>query len=247
VSVSRVADGVYCLGQRVVGHVRAFLLEDDDGSLTAIDTLRDPKARPFHEALEQMGKAITDIQHIVLSHAHPAHLGGLAHLKAQSGATVYSHAWETDIIAGERIAQPITPIPMRPIRNYFRVYPYQLAGALGVGRHAPCPVEKTLEDGDRVGPLQVLYSPGHSPGHLAFHWEARRFLCAGDAITTYPRLDSGWPALTLNHRQHRDSLRRLADLAAVDVVGVGHGDPITKDARAAVRQMADRAAGAVRG
>ena len=44
------------------------------------------------------------LKHILLTHAHRSHLGGLSELKRMSGATVYAHEWEADIIAGERKA-----------------------------------------------------------------------------------------------------------------------------------------------
>jgi hydroxyacylglutathione hydrolase len=82
----------------------------------------------------------------------------------------------------------------------------------------------------------VLHVPGHSPGHLAFFWPERRLLISGDAIATWPRLEAGWPAFTLNPEQHRESIRRLAELEA-GIVGVGHGDPITVDAAERVHEL----------
>jgi glyoxylase-like metal-dependent hydrolase (beta-lactamase superfamily II) len=98
-------------------------------------------------------------------------------------------------------------------------------------------VDEGLDDGDTFGPLQVLHAPGHSPGHLAFSWPERSFLIAGDAIATWPSLCAGWTAFTLNPTQHAVSLRRMAALDA-RIVGVGHGDSITKDAADRVHALA---------
>ena len=92
--------------------------------------------------------------------------------------------------------------------------------------------------GDRLGPLHVLDTPGHSPGHLAFWWPERRALLAGDAIATWPSFLPGWPSFTLNERVHRASLRQLAELEP-ELLGVGHGDPILSGARARVRDLVD--------
>ena len=86
------------------------------------------------------------------------------------------------------------------------MYPLQVAFALGLDNHPPCPVDHTLEDGDRVGPVEVLHTPGYSPGHLAFYWPERRVLFAGDAVCTWPSFGAGWPALNLNLAQHRKSI-----------------------------------------
>jgi glyoxylase-like metal-dependent hydrolase (beta-lactamase superfamily II) len=98
-------------------------------------------------------------------------------------------------------------------------------------------VDEPLEDGAAVGPLQVLHAPGHSPGHLAFHWPERDLLIAGDAIATWPELCPGWKAFTLNEAQHADSLRRMAALEA-RIVAVGHGEPITDGAADTVHALA---------
>jgi glyoxylase-like metal-dependent hydrolase (beta-lactamase superfamily II) len=232
-----IAPGVYSMEQQKGGHVHAFLL-DDSTELTVIDTLFDTDARRIIDRIRSIGRSVEDLKHIVLTHAHRSHLGGLATLKRMSGATVYSHEWEADIVAGERIAQPVTPVPMRPIRTYWRVYYLQLGAALGRGKHPPCPVDATLEDGDSVGPLRVLHTPGHTPGHLAFWWPERRVMFAGDAMATYPIFEAGWSAFNLNPTQHQISLRLMAELDA-DVLAVGHGDPITAGAAERVRSLVE--------
>ncbi|MBA2783641.1 MAG: MBL fold metallo-hydrolase, partial [Rubrobacteraceae bacterium] len=110
----QIAPGVYSMDQSKGGHVHAFLL-DEGTALTLIDTLFDTDARRIIDRIGSIGRSVEDLKHIVLTHAHRSHLGGLATLKELSGATVYSHAWEADIVAGERTAQPVTPVPMRPL------------------------------------------------------------------------------------------------------------------------------------
>ncbi|MBV9851501.1 MAG: MBL fold metallo-hydrolase [Armatimonadetes bacterium] len=231
-----IAPGIHSLRQNQGGHVHAFLI-DDGSELTLIDTLYDTDARRVVSAIEGLGRSTSDLRHIILTHAHRSHLGGLAALKRLSGATVYAHEWEADIIAGERKAQGITLRPMHPLLTWLPVYPLQLGLTLGLAPHPPCPVDQWVEDGDRIGPLQVLHTPGHSPGHLAFHWPERRALFAGDAVATWPKFSPGWPAFNLNTTEHRRSLGRMAALD-VDVVAVGHGEPITAAGTERVRDAA---------
>jgi glyoxylase-like metal-dependent hydrolase (beta-lactamase superfamily II) len=224
--------GVHSLGHGRGGHVRAFLI-DDGGELTLVDTLFENDARLVLEAIRRLGRRATDLKRIAITHGHRSHLGGLAALKRASGATVYAHPWEADIVSGDRRAQPVTLRPMQSLR----LIPFQLGLRFNRPKHVPCPVDEGLEDEASVGPLRVLHAPGHSPGHLAFHWPERSLLIAGDAIATWPELCPGWKAFTLNEDQHADSLRRMAALEA-EIVGVGHGEPITDDAAERVHALA---------
>jgi glyoxylase-like metal-dependent hydrolase (beta-lactamase superfamily II) len=218
------APGVYSLGHGKGGHVRAFLL-DDANELTLVDTLFESDARLVLEAIGRLGRRPTDVKRIAITHGHRSHLGGLAALRRASGATVYAHAWEADIVSGDRRAQPVTLRPMQSLR----ILPFQVGIRLNRPRHDPCPVDEPLDEGAAVGPLRVLHAPGHSPGHLAFHWPERSLLIAGDSIATWPEFCPGWKAFTLNEAQHAESLRRMAALEA-RIVGVGHGEPITEGA-----------------
>jgi glyoxylase-like metal-dependent hydrolase (beta-lactamase superfamily II) len=214
--------------------VHAFLLDDGNG-LTLIDTLYDTDGHRVLEEIDSMGRSVADLQNIVLTHGHRSHLGGARVLKEQSGATVYAHEWEADIVAGERKAQPVSLVPRSPLRAYF---PLQVGLALGLGKHSPCPVDNEVSDGDHIGPLEVFHAPGHSPGHLVFYWSEQRALFAGDAIATWPGVSAGWPAFNLNAKQHRESLRRMADFDS-EIVAVGHGEPILSAGNRRVRDLVD--------
>jgi glyoxylase-like metal-dependent hydrolase (beta-lactamase superfamily II) len=219
------AEGIHYIGGKRGGWVRAFLIEDGP-DLTLIDTLYDEDPGMVLAGIRSLGRSPSDLKQIVLTHAHRAHLGGLAALKRLSGAKVYSHEWEADIIAGNRKAQPVSIIPRDPLRVYI---PWQLGSALGLGAHPPCPVDEALGEGDKIGPLQVLHTPGHTPGHLAFHSPEKKVLISGDSISTWPKFDRGWRSFTLNEKQHRASMRRMAELEP-ERVGVGHGNPIPQNA-----------------
>lgn len=231
--MKELAPDVYSLGHGKGGHVHAFLLEAG-GELLLVDTLFEGDGRLVFEALQRLGRSPADLKRIAITHAHRSHLGGLATLKRACGATVYAHRWEADIVAGDRRAQAVSIVP----RQSLRLIPFQLGLWLDRPRHDPCPVDELLDEGDALGPLQVLHSPGHSPGHLTFWWPERGFLIAGDGVATWPSLCAGWKVFNLNHVQHKASLGRLASFEP-RIVGVGHGDPITANAAEQVQQLAE--------
>jgi glyoxylase-like metal-dependent hydrolase (beta-lactamase superfamily II) len=232
----RVAEGVYSIGQTKGGRVHAYLFEQDR-ELTLVDTLFDADAERVLDCIRRIGRSPGNLKHIALTHAHRSHLGGLARLKRLTGALVCAHEWEADIIAGERLAQPVSLRPEGPLSTY----PMRIGLALGRPRHAPCPVDRPLREGDQVGPLRVVHIPGHTPGHLAFHWEQRGVLAVGDAVATWPRIDAGWPGFNLNEGQYRASLKRLAQIEA-EVIAVGHGEPLRERAADRVHALAEGSA-----
>src|SRR5581483_1695258 len=106
-----IAPGVFDLtsptrGYLKGGYVHAFLVLHDD-ELLLVDTLFDADAQVILDEIHRLGKTVGDLKHIVLTHAHRAHLGGLATLKRLSGARIYSNPWEADIVAGERVQQGV--------------------------------------------------------------------------------------------------------------------------------------------
>ena len=185
-------------------------LIDSGDELSLVDTLFESDARLVLDAIRQLGRSPSDLKRIAITHGHRSHLGGLAALKRASGATVYAHE-----------------------------FPFQLGLWLDYPKHVPCPVDALLDEGDAFGPLQVLHAAGHSPGHLAFAWPERRFLIVGDAVATWPELCPGWHAFNLNKQQHHATLQRLARLEAT-IVGVGHGEPITRGAGDALSEVASK-------
>jgi glyoxylase-like metal-dependent hydrolase (beta-lactamase superfamily II) len=224
--------GIQSLGHGKGGHVHAVLIETGN-ELTLVDTLFESSGKLVFDAIRALGRSPADLKRIAITHGHRSHLGGLAALKRASGATVYAHAWEADIVAGQRRAQPVTLLPKQSLR----LLPFQVGLFLGRPKHQPCPVDETISAGDAIGPLEVIDAVGHSPGHLGFRWAERGFLIAGDAIATWPELGAGWRGFNLNRVEHAATLRRLAAMEA-RIVAVGHGDPITTGAADKVHSLA---------
>ena len=199
--MTELAPGIHSLGHGKGGHVHAFLIENGD-ELSLVDTLFESDARLVLDAISRLGRKPTDLKRIAITHGHRSHLGGLAALKQASGATVYAHEWEADIVSGDRRAQPVSLLPKQSLR----LMPFQLGLFLGRPKHVPCPVDELLDDGDAFGPLQVLHAVGPLSGAPGLPLAGAQFLIAGDAVATWPELCPGWTSFNLNWPQHRKSL-----------------------------------------
>jgi len=93
------------------------------------------------------------------------------------------------------------------------------------------PVSDTLSDGDEIGGLRVIATPGHTPGHLAFWAEDAQVLILGDVLfhrnpaTFRKGLAEPFEFATYDRASNLDSARKLASLNPKTVC-FGHGAPL---------------------
>ena len=95
-----------------------------------------------------------------------------------------------------------------------------------------------VEDGDRVFDLQIVTTPGHTPGSISVYDSVSGLLVAGDALG----IEGGKPTLpgaqfTEDMEEAKRSIAKLAELG-FETLLVGHGDPIESGASAAVAKLA---------
>ena len=145
--------------------VNAFLVREEDG-FTLVDTTLGGGAEASIAAAEEAGGAI---RRIALTHGHGDHVGSLDALKQRLGESVEVLMPDLDarIHASEKVVEG------------------KVRGSWPKLETVP---DVRLSGGDRVGSLEVVASPGHSPGHVAFLDTRDRTLIAGDVFTAYGHL-----------------------------------------------------------
>jgi glyoxylase-like metal-dependent hydrolase (beta-lactamase superfamily II) len=218
VSVQRVAILKVC---------NAWVVADDDGA-TRGDT--GPR-RGLDAVREAIGRTGLPLRRIVVTHAHADHVAGVDDL-LQDGVELVVGRREAALMTGDLTLRPGEE---RPVKARSVVAPDA----------APT---RLVDDGDRVGALQVVDTPGHSPGHVSLLDTRDGTLIAGDALTTLGRVavsgDLVWrwpfPALvTWDRAIALRSARRLLELGPTRLA-TGHG-PVVEDATAAIRAAVARA------
>jgi len=87
-------------------------------------------------------------------------------------------------------------------------------------------VVQAVAEGDRVGELRVMHTPGHTAGHISVLHEAASLLLIGDLVGSVDGVPTFGPAaVTADPELSRRSLRRMVDLAP-DRILFSHGGEV---------------------
>lgn len=224
----------------LVGDVNVYIIDDEP--LTLVDTgPKTPEAvKALREGLSRNGYKLSDIQRIILTHAHEDHCGLAKTIRDEAkNAEIYVHGWETGHLFG-RLEKEEHHILIRragvPDEVWNKMHGFYedfrtLTDALEDGEFS------LLEDNAEIefsrGTWRVLHTPGHTPGSCSILREANRTLICGDCVLK--RITPN-PVLSLdpidpNKRFHSlaeylVSLARLREAKPTYLYG-GHGEPIT--------------------
>jgi glyoxylase-like metal-dependent hydrolase (beta-lactamase superfamily II) len=239
--VDRINDNVVRLGTQ---YVNWYLLADDEG-VTVIDAGIPAYGKQLGPGLRELGRTLTDVKAIVLTHAHADHVGFAEKLRQTIDVPVYVHRDD------EELATSAKPFGKNDgsMLPYFR-YPmaYRLMFELAKGRGVkarPIELVTRFDDGDELpvpGRPRAIHTPGHTAGHAAL--VAADALFAGDAICTWNPLTGERGPQLLPTALNRSTQQALASLdhlvgAGASVLLPGHGDPV-REPNGAVEQAKRR-------
>jgi glyoxylase-like metal-dependent hydrolase (beta-lactamase superfamily II) len=198
--------------------VNCYLVEEEDG-LTLIDAALPYSSKGIMQAARQIGKPIA---RIVLTHAHGDHVGALDALKQElPEVPVYISKRDARLLSGDISLD--AEEPQTPIRG-------------SVPKKVKTRADVCLEDGDRIGSLVAISTPGHTPGSMSFLDTRNHTLIAGDALQIRGGIAvSGqikpwfpFPAMaTWNKQASLESVRKLRDYQP-SLLAVGHGSMIVE-------------------
>jgi len=197
--------------------------------LTLIDTGLRGSSSQITGFIHSLGRSVKEINLIIITHNHLDHVGGLPELRNLTTAKIAVH--KADIsesgITYPRLIQKLLHIPSFSI---FRPHVYVKPGE----------VDMLLEGNEILSPLgglNVICTPGHTPGSISLFSPEKKLLIVGDALNNLYKTIRLPPKLVSSDlEQAIDSIKRIAQLD-FDIICFGHGDPLTKNALVKVQNL----------
>ena len=233
-----VAEGVHRIGEH---YVNWYLIEEG-GRITIVDAGLPASWQSLLDALRGIGRSPADVEALVLTHAHFDHIGFAERARVELGVPVWVH--ENDASLTRR---PWLYMSERSPFAYLSPGTLQIVGSFiraGAPRIGPISqVRRFGNEGtlDVPGSPRILFTPGHTLGHVALHLPERNAVITGDALVTHdPYTDTRGPRVVARAAT-ADSERALASLDALartdaGILLPGHGEPWRDGAESAVRE-----------
>ena len=206
----------------------------DENSLVLIDAGFPGQAEALVSAVAAEGFRAEDITHIILTHQDIDHVGCLPDLlRLAPSARVIAHVEEAPYIDGRK-----TPVKLAMLLENYDRLPDQMKGfcdQLQAGfANRRVDIQQTVEDGEvlpMAGGIEVVHTPGHTPGHIALFLRQGSVMVAGDAANIADgQLTGPNPQHTYDMAQGMQSFEKLKAFDSLGVVAY-HGGFQTRAAR----------------
>ena len=212
-----------------MGFSNAYLVETGGSSLALIDTGTPGKSGKVLAFLATMGRKPSDISSIILTHPDADHSGSAAELRRATGAKLAIGELDAPRISGEK--------KLKETGGVGSLMTGIFGAVMRVERVKP---DVVLKDGDSIGPLTIVFTPGHTDGSISVY-KPKEAIFVGDLLRTDGsgclRLPS--PGMSRDMDEVRRSVERISKLE-FEMLLPGHGEPIVEGASLKLREFVAR-------
>lgn len=227
-STTEVVPGVF-----QITHRGANVLIIAEDTLTLIDTGLKDGASHVLDFLRHIGRSPEEISLIVLTHNHIDHMGGLADIKKHTNAKVAAHRADIGIrehppAAGGRYREPLAQIKSK-LQSVFSVLPEDVDMILEGGETLDC-----------LGGLDVIHTPGHTPGSISLYSQKHKMLFSGDLIRKRRKKLLLPPKMVCTDiDQNLESIKKISHYE-IEILCFGHGLPLLQDVSPRILDLINR-------
>jgi glyoxylase-like metal-dependent hydrolase (beta-lactamase superfamily II) len=163
----------------------------DENEAVLVDAGLPGMARQIIDAITNAGVQPDMLTTIIITHHDLDHIGSLGELQRMipHPIRILAHSDEVPYIQGERRPIKMTPEMMAKMEEQMKAVPQEQRQAMKAMmesmRNQQITVDRTLADGEVLpfcGGIQIIHTPGHTPGHICLYLPASRTLIAGDSL-----------------------------------------------------------------
>ncbi|MFW2501820.1 MBL fold metallo-hydrolase [Clostridium diolis] len=206
----------------------------DDKNVILIDAGLPGQIENIREEVEKAGVSFDRINKIIITHHDLDHIGSLSSIvkNSKSEIEVLAHSGERPYIEGDKIGIKITPERLSSMPDSMKETIKQLKTK--VNR-----VVKDEENLPYCGGIDVIYTPGHTPGHICLYLRKYKALVTGDAMNVVNNeLIGPNPEYTFDMEQAMESLKKLTTYD-IETVICYHGGVFTKSSNERIAKLAN--------
>ncbi len=149
---------------------------------------------------------------VLITHYHPDHVGGLKSIRDEFGAKIYAPDAEIGVISGKERMTPAKSLASRLVSGFMKSEPVE-----GLSRSS----ELSLEG------LEVVETPGHTPGSTSYFFSKDNVLFVGDAVVVSSGKLGLNKAFTLDMAKAEESRKKILEHPA-QIILSGHGEVYSK-------------------
>lgn len=162
----------------------------DNDTVILVDTGYPGQLPKIREEMEKAGLSFNKLGKVIITHHDMDHIGSLAGILMESSqkVEVLAHEMEKPYIQAER-----PPIRLAQIKAQLDSLPQERRGQIkglyetlkANYKNFQAKVDKTVTDGEVLpycGGISIIYTPGHTPGHICLYLKQSKTLIAGDVM-----------------------------------------------------------------
>ena len=196
--------------------------------LVLIDAGMRGSSKKIESYLKTLGKSLSDIKYIFITHADPDHISGAMEIKELSGAKLVIHNGEMPALAGDSSSR------LRNKSRFVKILSKLLSGLIPFPSAKP---DIVLKEDTEIAGFKIINTPGHSDGSISIYLPGK-VIFVDDSLTADKKGNPKRPMklLAADMVQAKASVELIAGLD-YDILLVGHGAPGKGDAVVKVKTL----------